>query len=89
MSMSMTMSEYTYYKHPSTGYYNDYFHNVSKPVEITYTEYLYLKMGGYRVTKALTTLSIMDVHIQAQIEAGAHPKSFKVEKIKESYSNNA
>ena len=67
---------------------DDYFHNVSKPVEITYIKYLYLRLNSYRATKALAHLSIKDVHVQAQIATGSHPFSFKVLEIKKKYVTN-
>jgi len=74
-----------YYRHPYTGYYDDYFSNVSKPVQCSLCQYLYLKSQGYRVTKAHPDMSIQEVHVKAQIEAGSHPESHKVQAIRESY----
>lgn len=75
-----------FYRHPSTGHYNDYFGNVSVPVETTVTQYYTLKVRGFRVTKAPSSYTIGQVHIKSQIEAGSHPNSFKVDELRERYN---
>jgi hypothetical protein len=77
--------KYDYYLHGETGYYDSYFSNVGPPQRVTYTEYIHGKVGGYVATKVAHGTSIRDVHVQAQIEAGAHPTSYKVEQLKKYY----
>lgn len=77
-----------YYTHEDTGYYDAYFGNIGKPVEVGYAKYLTAKYTGCVVTVAENDASLRDVHIMAQIKAGADPNSFKIKKLKERYDNN-
>jgi hypothetical protein len=81
----INVSSYEYYLHQDTGYYDAYFHNIGEPIKVSYTEYLHSKARGYVATKVDRGTLIRDVHIQAQIEAGAHPSSYKVEQLKKAY----
>ena len=74
-----------FYLHKNTGYYDAYFGNVGTPFQVTYGRYLRAKSRGYVATKAPDNHSIAQVHVKAQIEAGSHPTSFRVNEIKESY----
>lgn len=75
-----------YYLHRDKGYYAAYFAEVGRPFEVGFLRYVFAKAAGYLATKAPDDMSIGEVHIKAQIEAGAHPTSFKVQKVKELYS---
>lgn len=75
-----------FYRHPSTGYYDDYFGNTSIPVKISFIKYCILKAGGFRVTNAPNSYTIGQVHIKAQIESGSHPNSLKVNNIRNHYN---
>lgn len=75
-----------FYLHKDTGYYDLYFGHVGPPFQVSYARYLLAKALGFRATCASDNQSICDVHVQAQIEAGSHPKSYRVEMIKKSYN---
>jgi len=78
-----------YYLHKDTGFYDAYFGRIGKPIPVHRIEYYRAKSSGYYVaTKAHNHMSIMDVHIKAQIEAGSHPESYAVEEIRKLYTNS-
>ena len=79
------VDKYEYYLHQDTGYYDAYFHNVGKPILVDYGKYSRAKRDGFVATRVDRGTSIRDVHVQAQIEAGAHPTSYKVEQLKKYY----
>ena len=75
-----------YYLHQDTGFYDAYFGNIGEPIEVSYIRYLVGKCQGLVATKSISCMPIEDVHVQAQIEAGSHPTSYKVEKLREAYA---
>ena len=72
-----------YYLHEDTGWYDAYFGNIGKPIEVSFGRYMYQKARGYVATQGSDTESIEDIHIKAQIEAGSHPESYHIQELKE------
>jgi hypothetical protein len=78
-----------YYLHNDSGDVNAYFGNIGTPFRVSFFRYLIAKLDGCVATKAPNGYSIGEVHIKAQIEAGAHPKSYKVTELKKKYKINS
>ena len=76
-----------YYLHKDTGYFDAYFGNVGTPFEVSKNRYAIAKATGFVATKAPDKMSVGEVHIKAQIEAGSHPTSHKVNELKRRYAN--
>ena len=72
-----------YYLHRSTGFAGDYFGEIGEPYEVSFFWAYLMKIFGYRMTKAPEDKNLTEVWVKAAIEAGAHPTSYAVQKIRE------
>ena len=77
------MPKYEYYKHKNMSYTQNYFGCIGEPVKIGFLEFCVYSILGYRTTKVPKGTSKTEVIVAAAIKSGAHPNSYRVEKIRE------
>ena len=71
-----------YYVHQKNRFGDIYFEKVGIPVQVSFLKYKIFKFLGYIVTKAPDEMTLKDVHVKAQIENGADPTSYLVERTR-------
>ena len=75
--------KYNYYKHKNRSYGDNYFGRIGRPIKIGIVSYCIHFLFGYRVTKVPVGTTDTEIIVAAALNDGAHPNSYKVQKIRE------
>lgn len=77
-----------YYMHRSGGRVFNYFGGIGTPFRVSCITGIFMKLMGYKVTRAPAHYTEKQVIIRAALNQGAHPHSYKIAKIKEKGNDN-